>query len=173
MKAPQEPPAGEKETLPAVLERMEILKSLREDEIRKLSQGARILSFGPGEDVVRQGDEGDSLFIVRRGTLDVRIDDAPVGTLAEGSIFGEMSLLTGERRAATVRASTEVRLAEISREDVEPVIRANPALLESLSAILAERQARNIERMKATQQRPKADGKDVFLQKLKIFFGLS
>jgi CRP-like cAMP-binding protein len=167
------PFAGELDAIPDVLGRMEILKSLNGDEIRKLAKGVRVLVFAPGEEVVRQGDAGDSLFIVRKGTLDVRIDGAPVGTLREGSVFGEMSLLTGERRTATVAAVSEVRLAEISKDDIEPLIRANPHLLESLSSILAERQAANLEQMKSARQSRTADARDVFLKKLKAFFGLS
>ncbi len=123
--------------------------------------------------VVRQNDEGESLFIVRRGSLDVHIDDAPVGTLSEGEIFGEMSLLTGERRKATVTAAGEVRLVEISKEDIEPVIRANPHLLERLSAILARREESNIERRKTAELQRPGSMKDAFLVKLKAFFGLS
>ena len=167
------PFSGEHASVADALGRAEILKSLNEEEIRKLSEAVRVLVFGPGEDVVRQGDSGESLFIVRRGTLDVRIDGASVGTLREGNIFGEMSLLTGEKRAATVSAATEARLIRISKGDLEPVIRANPRLLESLSSILAERQAANLEQMKSARQQRTPTGKDAFLVKLKTFFGLS
>jgi len=163
---------GDIESVPGVLKRTEILRSLDEGEIRKLSEGVRVRVFGPGEDVVRQGEAGDSLFIIRRGTLDVRIDGAVVGTLREGNVFGEMSLLTGEKRTATVSAKTEVCLVEVSKDNIEPVIRANPHLLESLSAILSQRQEENIEQRQLAQQRA-ATGKDVFLEKLKTFFRLS
>ena len=53
------------------------------------------------------------------------------------------------------------------------MIRANPRLLESLSAILAQRQAANLEQMKSARQQKAPTGKDVFLEKLKTFFGLS
>ncbi|MBE0603643.1 MAG: mechanosensitive ion channel family protein [Deltaproteobacteria bacterium] len=167
------PFSGEHASVADALVRAEILKSLNEEEIRKLSEAVHVVVFGPGEDVVRQGEAGESLFIVRRGTLDVRIDGASVGTLREGNIFGEMSLLTGEKRAATVSAATEARLIRISKGDLEPVIRANPRLLESLSAILAERQAANLEQMKSARQQRTPTGKDAFLVKLKTFFGLS
>jgi len=83
-----------------------------------------------------------------------------------------MSLLTGEKRTATVSAKTEVCLVEVSKDNIEPVIRANPHLLESLSAILSQRQEENIEQRQLAQQRA-ATGKDVFLEKLKTFFRLS
>ncbi len=172
-KTPQEPFSEENRTVLAALRRTEILQSLGEEEIRRLSERVRVRVFATGEVVVRQNDEGESLFIVRRGSLDVHIDDAPVGTLSEGEIFGEMSLLTGERRKATVTAAGEVRLVEISKEDIEPVIRANPHLLERLSAILARREESNIERRKTAELQRPGSMKDAFLVKLKAFFGLS
>ena len=172
-KSPQEPFPEEKRTVLAALQRTEILQSLGEEEIRKLSERVRVRVFGTGEVVVRQNDEGESLFIVRRGSLDVHIDDALVGTLREGEIFGEMSLLTGEKRKATVTAASEVRLVEISKEDIDPAIRANPHLLEKLSAILARREESNIEKRKSAGLLRTGALKDAFLEKLKVFFGLS
>ena len=173
VKTPREPLSEERKALPDVLQRTEILKSLDEEEIRKLSERVRILVFGPGEEVVRQGDAGDSLFVVRRGTLEVRIDGTAVGNLREGDFFGEMSLLTGEKRSATVSR----RHRGPAGRDLQGRHRAgdpgDPRLLESLSATLAERQAANIERLKSAGQKKAAPGKDVFLVKLKTFFGLS
>ncbi len=162
----------ESSAIPGVLRQAEILRSLDGEEIRKLSERVGVRVFAPGEVVVRQDDEGASLFIVRRGTLKVHIGDAVVGRLKEGDVFGEMSFLTGEKRKATVYAATEVRLVEISKEDIEPAIRANPRLLESLSVLLAERQEANLERMKSAGPRRANSGKEVFLAKLKAFFGL-
>ena len=172
-KSPQEPFKEEHRTVLSALRRTEILQSLGEEEIRRLSEQVRVRVFGTGEVVVRQDDEGDSLFIVRRGSLDVHIDDTPVGTLREGEIFGEMSLLTGEKRKATVTAASEVRLVEISKEDIEPLIRANPHLLETLSAILARREESNIGKRKSAEIPRTGAVKDAFLEKLKAFFGLS
>jgi CRP-like cAMP-binding protein len=84
-----------------------------------------------------------------------------------------MSLLTGEKRKATVTAASEVRLVEISKEDIDPVIRANPHLLEKLSAILERREESNIERRKSAGLPRAGAVKEAFLEKLKAFFGLS
>jgi hypothetical protein len=173
-KVPQEPFAVDDKTLLASLQRTDLLKSLSEEEFQRLSERVHVKVFGIGEVVVRQEDDGDSLFIVRRGSLNVYRDDAMVGSLREGEFFGEMSLLTGERRKATVVAASEVHLVEISKEDIEPVIKANPDLLEKLSAILAQREEMNIEQQKrAERSRASVSGKEVFLKKLKAFFGLS
>jgi small-conductance mechanosensitive channel len=164
----------DRETVLAALRRTDILRSLGEEEFLRLSERVHDRVFGAGEVVVRQGADGESLFIVRRGVLDVHIDGVRVGNLREGDIFGEISLLTGEKRKATVTAAGEVHLVEISKADIEPAIHAKPDLLEKLSAILARREEINVERMRAAGlQQAEASGKDVFLERLKAFFGFS
>ena len=161
------------ETLLAVLRRTEILQSLSDEESRRLSERLHIRVFATGETVVRQGDPGGSLFIVLQGGLKVSIDETQVGTLAGGEIFGEMALLTGEKRKATVTAATEAHLVEILKEDIEPVIRSNPDLLDRLSAILARREEVNRgarERMGHANAEPAT--KETFREKIMAFFNL-
>lgn len=161
----------EGEDLLSALRRTEVLQSLSEEEFRQLAGRVHLKVYGNGEVVVRQNDPGDSLFLIRRGHVTVHLDDSLVGRLQEGEIFGEMSLLTGERRKATVIAGEEAHLVEISKADIEPVIRANPSILDSLSAILAEREERNIEhRKKLESSQAGVDRKETLLKKLKAFF---
>lgn len=172
-KTAREPFVADAGTLLAVFRGTEILQSLSEAELLGLSERAPIRVFAPGEEVVRQNEQGDSLFIVLQGELKVFLDEAQVGTLSAGEIFGEMSLLTGERRKATVAASTEVRLVEIRKEGIEPLIRSNAALLDRLSAILASREEANIghrKRMELASAEPVT--KETFRQKLMAFFNL-
>jgi len=170
-----DPPAAteDKDAVLAILRRTELFGSLDEEKYQELAGKVRVKVYGTGEAVVRQGEAGDSLFIVKRGMVNVRIDDLLVGTLGEGDIFGEMSLLTGEMRKATVEAEREVRLIEISKEDIEPIIRSDLKILDGLSAILAEREVRNIENRKTRElSQPIGTGKEIFLERLKVFFGI-
>jgi len=163
--------------VPAILSnlrRIEILNSLSDEDLDSLAQRVNLRVFGDGETVVRQGEGGDSLFIVLCGALDVYIDGNKVGGLAGSDFFGEMSLLTGENRRATVAATDEVWLMEISKSAVEPILRAHPSVLESLSRALERRAETNW----AAQQSRKASAEaptrsDVFLKKIKSFFGIS
>jgi CRP-like cAMP-binding protein len=173
MKAAREPFVVDGGSLLAVFRRTEILQSLTDEESRRLSERVHARVFATGEVVVRQDDPGGSLFIVMQGELKVSIDEAQVGTLAGGEIFGEMSLLTGEKRKATVTAATEAHLVEILKEDIEPMIRSNPDLLDKLSAILARREEVNRghrERMELAKAEPGT--KETFRQKLMAFFNL-
>jgi hypothetical protein len=172
-KAPRKPFSPDGAAVYSILKRTEIFDSLDGDVSLRLAGKVRVKVFGAGEVVVRQGDGGDSLFLVKHGSVNVYVDDAPAGTLGEGEIFGEMSLLTGEKRKATVAAAQETWLVEISKEDIEPLIKEDPSILDRLSMILARREESNIERRNAMEFFP-ADGnrKDAFREKLKAFFNL-
>jgi CRP-like cAMP-binding protein len=134
----------------------------------------RLRVYGRGETVVRQGEEGDSLFINLSGNLEVFVDGQTVGSLSRGDFFGEMSLLTGEKRRATVTAVDEVRLVEISKEAIGPIIRSSPSVLEGLSAALETR----LQRILTAQQVRKVATEastlhDALLDKLRRFFGIT
>jgi CRP-like cAMP-binding protein len=156
------------------LRRIDILGPLGEEDLDSLARHVRLRVYGVGETVVREGEEGDSLFVVLRGDLEVYTGPEKVGTLAAGDFFGEMSLLTGEKRRATVRTVDEVRLLEISKEALEPIITAHPPVAEGLSTAL-ERRLKGI--LTAQQLRAEAAEaptlRDAILQKLRFFFGIS
>ena len=90
------------------------------------------------ERIIVQGQEGDSLFVVVEGTVEVllrRADGAEVnlGTRATGTVLGEMSLLTGEPRSATVRAVDGALVYEVGRRQYEPILAARPELVDALA----------------------------------------
>jgi hypothetical protein len=156
------------------LRRIEILSPLGEEDLGALVPHVRLRVYGRGETVVRQGEEGDSLFIVLRGGLEVLFDGKKVGELSGGEFFGEMSLLTGEKRHATVVASEEVRLIEVSKEALSPVISSHPSILTGLSDRLEHRheQIAAARRAGAEAAEPPSP-RDAILRKLKRFFGIS
>jgi len=123
---------------------------------------------------VREGEEGDSLFIVLRGDLEVHVGTEKVGTLSAGEFFGEMSLLTGAKRRATVRTVDEVRLLEISKAAIEPIIVTHPTIAEGLSTALERR----LEKILTAQQIRAVVAeaptlRDAILKKLRLFFDIS
>jgi CRP-like cAMP-binding protein len=102
------------------------------------------LFLGPTQRFVVEGREGTSLFLVGAGEVEVRLrrgdgTDWLVETMGRGEVVGEMALLTGERRAATVRSVDESLVFEIGREQYEPLLLAHPEWLEELAAIMQER----------------------------------
>jgi small-conductance mechanosensitive channel/CRP-like cAMP-binding protein len=143
------------------------------DTLAAVAEQAQITVYGHDEIVVRQGEGGSSLFVVLKGSLEVSIDTTIVGSICQGSFFGEMSLLTGEPRTATVHATSEVWLAEITKEIMEPILRTNPAMLETLSSILAERELKSrASKAGHYETAPIPQRSEDYLQRLKCFFGL-
>ena len=99
--------------------------------------------FGRGERVIEEGAAGDSMFVLLRGTAQVSVarNGTPlrVGVLRAGDLFGEMSLLTGEPRTATVRAEHDCEVLEISKPVMSELLHASPQCLDQLSELLAKR----------------------------------
>ena len=109
-----------------------------------LARTARPLTFGPMERIIVQGQEGDSLFVVVEGAVEVvlrRADGSEVnlGTRPHGTVLGEMSLLTGEPRSATVRALDGALVYEVGRRQYEPLLAGRPELVEALSEAMEAR----------------------------------
>ncbi|MEO8617103.1 MAG: mechanosensitive ion channel family protein [Luteolibacter sp.] len=121
------------------------LDCLTEDEARSLVANGRIILFGPGEALVSRSESGDSMFVILDGSVQVigKSDGGPQVVLAKlgpGEYFGEISLLTGEPRNATVRAETDTLVLEIRKSDISPLIESNPTLAGRLGELLEHRQ---------------------------------
>ena len=125
------------------LSRQELLAPLDDDQKNRLLERAKILRFGRGEKIIRQDSEGCSMFVIVHGEVEVLLhvngSDTSVATLRPGEAFGEMCLLTGEKRSATILAKTDCELWEIERAHLQPLIQENKALAERLSELLARR----------------------------------
>ncbi|HET6549218.1 MAG TPA: cyclic nucleotide-binding domain-containing protein, partial [Solirubrobacter sp.] len=114
------------------------------DELEQLARTARPLTFGPLERIIVQGQDGDSLFVVVEGAVEVmlRRDDGTevnLGTRPLGTVLGEMSLLTGAPRSATVRAVDGALVYEIGRRQYEPILAARPELVDALEHAMEAR----------------------------------
>jgi len=118
--------------------------------------------FKPGQIIIREGDQADSLFIIDKGQADVLSDSSGgvvIGQLGEGDFFGEVALLTGQTRSATVIAKTEIVAFELFRDDLDQVTKAHPhiigTLLQKLYNRLTESYLALEERNKALQRMSK------------------
>ncbi len=125
-----------------------LFDSMTDEELEQLRDRMDERLCLMGDPIVEQGEEGDSLFLLREGYLDVFIqnedgDRVMVGHLLPGSFFGEMSLLTGAKRAATVIPSVDADVFEISKEHIRSFLAGSEDLVRQLSLALAERQLQN------------------------------
>jgi small-conductance mechanosensitive channel len=127
----------------AILRGEPLFDCLDDAQLDNVLHSARINHYGRGERVIEEGAEGDSMFIVLRGSVHVSVSrngaNIRLGSMRSGDCFGEMSLLTGERRSASIRADSDCEVLEISKEVMAEVMRDSPQCLTQLSEILAKR----------------------------------
>lgn len=127
----------------AALAAMEIFSQLTPAERSQLARDLKPLPFGPNETLCRQGDAADSLYIVHRGRVRVRVaadgGEREVAQLGTGSYFGEMGLMTGEPRSATVLADGHVTAFRLEKEPFRQLLAQRPELAESIAELLAQR----------------------------------
>jgi CRP-like cAMP-binding protein len=139
-----------------------------------LAQSASELLFAAGEPIVRQGAGGDSMFVVMRGRVRVVLEpsEQEVAIIPAGGFFGEMSMLTGEARTATVRAADDVTLLEISAGDFRQLAVAKPDLLDQVSTIVASRRTGLAEAKAAIAATITPEAKQSFLTRMRRFLTL-
>ena len=126
------------------LSKVDVFRALDAEKIDGLARKLRMVIFGPGEVILHQGDPGDSLYVVRSGRVAVRIDTRgghrEIATLSPGQFFGEMSLMTGESRTATVVAKSDVECYIVEKDAFQQILEEKPELAGVISEILAQRQ---------------------------------
>ena len=120
-----------------------LFECLSDEQLDHLIKQARLNIFGRGEPVIEEGSPGDSMFVLLRGEANVLVSKngstIQVATLNSGDCFGEMSLLTGEPRSATVRADRDCYVMEIGKPTMAEVLHSAPECLVQLSELLAQR----------------------------------
>ena len=127
-----------------------------------------------------QGEPGDSMFILSEGLLQAYIHPEVgekqicVGQIEPGEFFGEMSLLTGENRSATVVASTDAVAHEITRDHMTELLRRRPSVAQTLSRVVAERRMEISESLAATPDEDRvqraASLADQIMDRMRSFF---
>jgi len=148
---------------------------LSPDERRRLAAGARLVRFTQGETVVREDETTSSMFLIASGRAGVSIHpdsggSRGVASLGEGEAFGEISLLTGEPRLATVRALSELELVEIDKATLAPILEDNPSLVDKLEEIIVARRQQTADRADETSQ--VTEMPESLRAKIARFFGL-
>jgi len=124
---------------------------------------------------VRRGQEGRSMFVIVRGNVKVQVPGANgqqvINRLATNDFFGEMSLLTGEPRSATVVAEDEVDVLEIRKGALKPIFESNPELMESVVEIIEERKQLLTANIHETDEGKPEPAQGV-LSSIRRFFGI-
>lgn len=162
-----------------LLKRLELFAIMGEQPLARIARAMRKNKFGENGFIVTQGEAGDSLFIIEEGLVNVLVKDAKgknkwVAHIHPGGFFGEMALLTGEPRTASVQAETEVICYEIGKEILLPIFQENPELLEKVSELMAARKGQLRKAKKAGSEPDEVEQKEKtsLLQKMGKFFGI-
>ena len=127
----------------ATLRQQALFECLSDAHLDTLLARAELARFGAGEKLIEQGQAGDSMFLLVRGQASVTVqrhhETTVVARLMGGDCFGEMSLLTGEKRSATVVAEVDCEVVEIGKAVLGEILQRHPDLLARLSELLAHR----------------------------------
>jgi CRP-like cAMP-binding protein len=131
-----------------LLAKVDLLRHLPPEAIQKLLSHVRERHIAAGEIVFRAGDPGDALYIVAQGRVEVlhssEQGEKPIAELGEGKAFGEMALLSGAPRTATIRAVEDTELLQIDKDDFDGLIAADRELALGLQRLSHERAISNL-----------------------------
>lgn len=123
---------------------IDIFAVMNTEQLESLAASTVVQDYLPGERIIRQGEPGADLYVIFRGRADVRVQQdglqSTVTTLDQGNFFGEMSLLTGAPRSATVVAATSLRLFLIGKSALVALLGTDRTLLERIGGVVATRQ---------------------------------
>jgi small-conductance mechanosensitive channel/CRP-like cAMP-binding protein len=163
----------------ATLGQVPLFESLAPDDLRRLAAGAQRLIFATGEVIVREGEAGSSFYVIEHGAVRVVLgrtatqDGRVIAQLGARDFFGEMSLLAGEPRSATVVADEDTVVVKVGHHTFQQLVAESPSVLGPISEIAARRLAEQQEARRAGAPTgappPSADS---LLTRIRIFFGL-
>ncbi|MDX6306812.1 MAG: hypothetical protein QOI77_3781 [Blastocatellia bacterium] len=165
----------------AALKRVALFQSLTDAERLSLADRLRVAPFVRGEAMTRQGAQAHWLYLIIRGDAEVRVAiegnlSEQIATLHQGDFFGEMGMMTGEPRSATVIALTDVECYRLDKDGFNDILKQRPEIAEDISEQLARRRVEldaareglNEEAMQARMRHHKGD----LLRRMKDFFRL-
>lgn len=160
----------------AMLKNVTLLDPLTDDERLKLAAKLTFLPYLAGSVITLQGDTGTSLFILTRGEVDVLLEDKggrrPLATLKPGEVMGEMSVMTGEPRRATLQARSDAECYALNKDDFEDILQSRPELAEAFAQLLAQRSQELRTVRDATPTVNAAVQKAAILDRIRHAFGL-
>lgn len=171
----------EQERRLSALRGVDILTRLSDDEQDRLARRLEHAPFTRGEVLARQGERGDCMFLVKTGEVSVRVSterglEREVARLGSGQFFGEMSLLTGEERSASVVALSDVECYRLGKAAFEDILIRRPEIADGLAEVLAQRRveleaARDNLDVESKRRKMDAERFDL-LGRIRGFFGL-
>jgi small-conductance mechanosensitive channel/CRP-like cAMP-binding protein len=161
--------------LMAELRQVDFLQELSDEELGLLLPNSRVHQFGSGEVLMHQGEVGDYFHVLRRGTVEVVAQGSNGGSihirdLKAPTFFGEIALLTGEPRNASIVARSDVEVLELNREAFSHLFRARPDSLNEISEVVGKRISETRERVEAASLHSEQRGQSWLMAKMRKIF---
>jgi CRP-like cAMP-binding protein len=140
----QKPTSEEIKARFAILQRVAILFTLPDSVLRSLARSMKVATAARGSSIVKQGEPGDSLFIIQEGRCEVVVEESPghsivIAFLGPGDFFGEMALISEENRTATVRAVEDCKLLVLDRRAFYSTLPADSDAVLELTRLVDQR----------------------------------
>jgi small-conductance mechanosensitive channel len=153
---------------------VDLFAALSEEQRRELASATDVKVFGSGEAIVRQGEPGQSMFVVGTGRASVILEPGghEIAIIQQGGYFGEMSLLTGEPRSATIVARGDARVIEIDADRFRRLGLAYPEAIEQVGVAAVTRRNELNRIRSASAGSAVADAPGTFMARMKKFLGL-
>lgn len=157
----------------ALLSQLDLFAPFSPEQRAELARTASERRFGRGEALIREGEEGNTFYVIVAGEVAVARGGTEVARLNRGAYLGEMSLLTGDPRSATVVATSDVVVLELSREAFAKHFTANPERAHEMSDLLAKRRG-ELEAIAVAAGAPQPEGTKAneILRRLRSIFRL-
>jgi CRP-like cAMP-binding protein len=127
------------------LKKVDLLAGLKQEQLEGLVRLVTVRTYSKGEVIIRQGDPGNGLFIILNGSVQVTsktrpgLPDAKLAVMGKGDFVGEMSLIDGYPRSATVTALAETQLVELDRWAFLDALRKEPNIAVAMLPVLTRR----------------------------------
>ncbi len=157
-----------------LLASVDLFRGLDDDTLADIAQATKARTYGNGEAIVRQGEPGDSMFVISSGRAAVVLepDRREIATIEAGGYFGEMSLLTGDPRTATVLARGDTLVFEINADLFRKVGATHPQAVEQVGIAAAARRV-ELDKVRATAAgQAVADAPTTFMDRMRRFLRL-
>ena len=166
--------AAEQRQREAIVSGVDVFAALTPEQRADVAAATVTQTYGDGEAIVRQGQPGDSLFVISSGRVAVVLEpgEREVATIEKGGYFGEMSLLTGEPRSATVVARGEVTVLEVDAEVFRRLGQESPAAIEQVGLAAVARRAELDRARTAAHGTAVTQAPATFLARMKRFLRL-
>jgi CRP-like cAMP-binding protein len=121
------------------LRRVPLFEDLEQDELQTLADAMRERTFAAGETIATEGAAPDSFYVVEAGEAAVTVGGEERGTIGPGDYFGEIALMMGSERTATITARTELRCQGLTALDFRDIVESNPTIAWKLAESMMDR----------------------------------